>query len=55
MLRLRTGGLSSATALARAALGADAAGASANDFVAAADGTGDAHEDAAEGYGYAVR
>ena len=48
-------GSSSATALARAAFGADAAGAGANDFVAAADGTGDAHEDAAERYCYSVR
>ena len=48
-------GSSSATTLARAALGADAAGAGANDFVAAAHGTGNAHEDAAERYRYAVR
>jgi len=48
-------GSSSATALARAAFGADAAGAGANDFVAAAHGTGDAHEDAAERYRYSVR
>ena len=55
MLQLSTRGSSSATALARAAFGADAAGAGANDFVAAADGTGDAHEDAAERYCYPVR
>ena len=47
--------LSSATALARAAFGADAAGAGANDFVAAAYRTGDAHEDAAERYRNSVR
>ena len=41
--------------LAGAAFGANAAGAGADDFVAAADGTGDAHEDAAERYCYAVR
>ena len=50
-----TRGSSSATALARAALGADAAGAGANDFIAAADGTGDTHEDTAERYCDAVR
>ena len=43
-----------AAALARAAFGADAAGAGANDFVAAAHGTGDAHEDAAKRYCYSV-
>ena len=48
-------GSSLATALAGPAFGADAAGAGANDFVAAADGTGDAHEDAAERYCYSVR
>ncbi len=48
-------GSSSATALACPAFGADAAGASANDFIAAADGTGDAHEDAAKRYCYSVR
>ena len=55
MLQLSTRGSSSATALARAAFGADAAGAGANDFVAAAHGTGDAHEDAAVRYRYSVR
>ena len=55
MLQLRIRGSSSATALARAAFGADAAGAGADDFVAAADGTGDAHEDTAERYCYSVR
>ena len=54
MLRLRTRDLSSAATLARAAFGADAAGAGANDFVAAAHGTGDAHEDAAKRYCYSV-
>ena len=48
-------GSASATALARAAFGADAAGAGANNFVAAADGTGDTHEDAAERYRNSVR
>ena len=55
MLQLMDRGSSSATSLARAAFGADAAGAGANDFVAAADGTGDAHEDAAERYCHAER
>jgi hypothetical protein len=45
----------SAAALACPAFGADAAGTSPNDFIAAAHGTGDAHEDAAERYRYAVR
>ena len=54
MLQLSTWGSSSATALARAAFGADAAGAGTNDFVAAAHGTGDAHEDAAKRYCYSV-
>ena len=54
MLQLRTRGSSSAAALARAALGADAAGTGANDFVAAAHRTGDTHEDAAERYCYSV-
>ena len=44
-----------AAALTCAALGADAAGAGANDFIAAANGTGDAHEDAAERYCYSIR
>ena len=44
----------SAAALTRAALGADAAGAGTNDFVAAAHGTGDAHKDAAKRYCYPV-
>ena len=55
MLELNSRGSSSAAALACAAVDADAAGAGANDFVAAADGTGDAHEDAAKRYCYAVR
>ena len=55
MLQLVDRGSSSATPLTCPAFGADAAGAGANDFIAAADGTGDAHEDAAERYGYAVR
>ena len=55
MLQLTAPSSSSATALARAAFGANAAGAGANDFVAAAHGTGDAHEDAAERYRYSVR
>src|SRR5262249_14796019 len=46
---------SSATSLACAAIDANAAGASADDFVTAADGTGDAHENAAERDGYAIR
>ena len=54
MSQLRTRGSSSATTLARAAFGADAAGAGPNDFVAAADRTGDAHENAAERDRYAV-
>jgi hypothetical protein len=45
---------SSATALAGPAFGADAAGARANDFVAAADGTGDAHENASQRYCYPI-
>ena len=40
----------SAAALACSALGANAAGARANDLVAAANGTGDAHEDTPERY-----
>ena len=55
MLPLTARGSPSATALARATFGADAAGAGANDFVAAAHGTGDAHEDAAKRYRYSVR
>ena len=55
MLQSMYRGASSAAALARTAFGADAAGAGANDFIAAAHGTGDAHEDAAERYGYPVR
>ena len=54
MLRLMTRSSFSAAALARAAFGAHAAGAGANNFVAAADGAGDAHEDAAERYRYAI-
>src|SRR4029450_2248622 len=54
MLQLSTRGSSSATALARAAFGANAAGAGANDFIAAAHGPGDAHEDAAKRYFYSV-
>src|ERR1700730_1307824 len=42
------GALPSATALASSTFGADAAGACANDFVAAAYRTGDSHEDAAK-------
>ena len=45
----------STTSLARSAFGADAAGAGADDFVAAADRTRNAHEDAAERYCHAVR
>ena len=41
--------------LAGAAFRANAAGAGPDDFVTAADGTGDAHENAAERYCYAVR
>ena len=55
MLQPMCPGASSAAALARTAFGADAAGASANDFIAAAHGTGNAHEDAAERHCYAVR
>jgi hypothetical protein len=47
--------LLSTASLAGAAFRANAAGASANYFVATADGTGDAHEDAAKRYRYAVR
>jgi hypothetical protein len=54
MLQLMTRSSFSAAPLARAAFGADAARARANNFVAAADGTGDAHEDAAERYRYAI-
>lgn len=54
MLQLTARGSSSATALARAAFGADAAGAGANDLVAPANGTGDTHEDATERYCYSV-
>ena len=55
LYRLRIGASLSTTPLAGAAFGANAAGASADDFVAAATGTGDVHEDAAERYCYAVR
>ena len=44
----------SAATLARPAFRADATGAGANDFVAAADGTGDPHEDAPERYRHSV-
>ena len=54
MLRLSHLGPSSAASLARSAFGADAARTGSNDFVAAADGTGDAHEDAAERYRYPI-
>ena len=54
MLQLSNRGSSSATALTCPAFGADAAGAGANDFVATAHGTGDAHEDAAKRYRYSV-
>ena len=54
MLQLKTPRSASAAALARAAIGAHAAGAGANDFIAAADRTGDAHEDAAQGDRYAI-
>ena len=55
MLYLMTRSSFSAAALARAAFGADAAGAGTNDFVTAAHGTSDAQEDAAERYCDAVR
>jgi hypothetical protein len=54
MLTRITRDTSSAASLARTALGANAAGARANNFVAAADGTGDAHENAAERYSYPI-